>query len=220
MPNFYNKNQLQNWLATIVPNASLQITSLPLCPELELYLLADDCQQGPYSSSQVEIILRETPYWCFCWASGQAMARFLLEDPSWVKDKSVLDFGSGSGIAGIAAHKAGAKRIVACDIDRHALSATQINAQLNQVKLEYRDDLYKLNEMFDIALVADVLYDRENWPLLEDIQQVAKQVLVADSRVKEIPSQHYQPIGNINATTLPDMNEFDEFKSVVFYHRR
>lgn len=220
MSDFYNKDQLQNWLATIVPNASLQITSLPLCPELELYLLAGDCQQAPYSSSQVELILRETPYWCFCWASGQAMARFLLEDPSWVKDKNVLDFGSGSGIAGIAAHKAGAKRIVACDIDRHALSATQINAQLNQVKLEYSDDLYKLNGMFDIALVADVLYDRENWPLLEGIQKIAKQVLVADSRVKEIPSQHYEPIGNMNATTLPDMNEFDEFKSVVFYHRR
>ena len=45
------------------------------------------------------------------------MARFLLEDPSWVKNKSVLDFGSGSGIAGIAAHKAGAKRVVACDIN-------------------------------------------------------------------------------------------------------
>lgn len=148
------------------------------------------------------------------------MARFLLEAPSWVKDKNVLDFGSGSGIAGIATHKAGAKRVVACDIDCHALSATQINAQLNQVKLEYRDGLYRLDEMFDIALVADVLYDRENWPLLEDIQKVAKQVLVADSRVKEIPSQHYHAIGNMSATTLPDLNEFDEFKSVVFYYRR
>lgn len=51
MPDFFTKGQLQNWLAMIIPNASLQITSLPLCPELELYLLAEDCQQGPYSSS-------------------------------------------------------------------------------------------------------------------------------------------------------------------------
>jgi predicted nicotinamide N-methyase len=219
MFDFYGKDQLQSWLATVVPHASLQATSLPLCPDLQLYLLAEDCQQGPYSATQTELIMRETPYWCFCWASGQAMARFLLDDPSWVKNKSVLDFGSGSGIAGIAAHKAGAKRVVACDIDMHALSATQLNAQLNQTRLEFRDDLYKVDEVFDIALVADVLYDRENWPLLDDIQKVAKQILVADSRVKKMPSLHYRVIDNMNATTLPDLNEFDEFKSVVFYHR-
>jgi len=88
MPDFNNKDQLQSWLATVVPNASLQITSLPLCPEIELYLLADDCQQGPYSCSQTDLIMRETPYWCFCWASGQAMAHFLLKDPCWVKNNS------------------------------------------------------------------------------------------------------------------------------------
>ena len=60
MPDFYDKDQLQNWLATVVPNAPLQITSLPLCPELELYLLVEDCQQGPYSSSQTELIILET----------------------------------------------------------------------------------------------------------------------------------------------------------------
>jgi predicted nicotinamide N-methyase len=41
-------------------------------------------------------IWNETPYWIFCWASGLAMAQWLLAEPHHVKDKVVLDFGAGS----------------------------------------------------------------------------------------------------------------------------
>lgn len=51
-----------------------------------------------------------------------------------VKDKTVLDFGCGSGILAIAALLLGAKHAVCVDIDPQALTATQDNARVNGVQ--------------------------------------------------------------------------------------
>ena len=57
------------------------------------------------------------PYWAFAWAGGQALARYLLDNPALVAGRNVLDLGSGSGLVAIAAAKAGAARVLAADID-------------------------------------------------------------------------------------------------------
>ena len=36
------------------------------------------------------------PYWAFAWAGGQALARYMLDNPDVVAGKRVLDFGAGS----------------------------------------------------------------------------------------------------------------------------
>ncbi|MFM2484881.1 50S ribosomal protein L11 methyltransferase [Celerinatantimonas yamalensis] len=55
-----------------------------------------------------------------------------------LRNKTVVDFGCGSGILAIAALKLGAKRVVGIDIDPQALQASHDNAQRNHVddKLE------------------------------------------------------------------------------------
>ena len=45
----------------------------------------------------------DPPFWAFPWPGGQAIARYLLDNPLVIKDKYALDLASGSGIAGIAA---------------------------------------------------------------------------------------------------------------------
>jgi len=50
-----------------------------------------------------------------------------------VQGRSVIDYGCGSGILGIAAIKLGASAVVAVDIDEQALLATRDNAIRNQV---------------------------------------------------------------------------------------
>jgi ribosomal protein L11 methyltransferase len=50
-----------------------------------------------------------------------------------LSDKTVLDFGCGSGILAIAALKLGAKRAIGVDIDPKAIQASQENAERNQV---------------------------------------------------------------------------------------
>ncbi|HVT62548.1 MAG TPA: 50S ribosomal protein L11 methyltransferase [Legionellaceae bacterium] len=48
-------------------------------------------------------------------------------------NKTVIDYGCGSGILGIAALKLGAKHVFAVDIDPQALIATQSNATINHI---------------------------------------------------------------------------------------
>ncbi len=57
------------------------------------------------------------PFWAAVWTSGKALGRHLLDHPHIVSGREVLDVGSGYGIVAIASVKAGARKVVACDID-------------------------------------------------------------------------------------------------------
>ncbi|KZZ48496.1 ribosomal protein L11 methyltransferase, partial [Oleiphilus sp. HI0118] len=57
-------------------------------------------------------------------------------DKQTLKGKTVVDFGCGSGILGIAALLLGAERVIAIDIDPQALTATQDNAKRNHLNKE------------------------------------------------------------------------------------
>ena len=59
---------------------------------------------------------------------------FLDQHPP--RDKSVLDYGCGSGILAIAAFKLGASRVSCIDIDPQALTATADNARRNDIDPE------------------------------------------------------------------------------------
>jgi ribosomal protein L11 methyltransferase len=50
-----------------------------------------------------------------------------------LSDKTVIDYGCGSGILSLAAVKLGARHVLAVDIDAQALQATQNNAHSNQI---------------------------------------------------------------------------------------
>ncbi|WP_348240597.1 50S ribosomal protein L11 methyltransferase, partial [Salmonella enterica] len=63
------------------------------------------------------------PFWAFAWAGGQALARYVLDHPAVVTGQRVLDFASGSGLVAVAAARAGAARVEACDIDAFAAAA-------------------------------------------------------------------------------------------------
>lgn len=200
--------------ARIVP------TLLPDCGGLQLYLLAADFPQEALSTEEMHAALHEPAYWIFCWASGLALARKLMREPELVRGRKVLDFGTGSGVVACAAALAGAREVVACDIDPASLRATAANAALNGVALRLAGDFFELQEDFDLVLAADVLYDRANHGLLAAFLARAPEVLVADSRVKNLDVPPYVLLGEEEALTLPDLNEFDEFRRVRFYGAR
>lgn len=70
-----------------------------------------------------------------------------------IKDKVLIDYGCGSGILAVAALLLGAKQAHAVDIDPQALTASQYNAEKNQV--QQRIDYY-LPEQFS-AFAADLV---------------------------------------------------------------
>lgn len=202
-------------LQLIIPGCELQAQTLPNTP-IQLWLIPPVLPTERLDDEVVRRIWQDTPYWIFCWASGLAMAQWLLAEPEHVKDKVVLDFGAGSGVVAIAAKLAGAKRVICCDIDQVGLGACRENARLNQVELEYLDDLYQA-EQVDVLLAADVLYDQSNRFFLDEFLKFSDQVWVADSRVKNFSHPRYQKMDERSATTWPDLDESAEFRNVSFY---
>jgi len=211
--------QLQAALHELLGDARLVAETLP-DTELRLWLIDAANMDRAFSPEETRRSLDEPPYWCFCWASGLALARWLAERPDWVRGKRVLDFGAGSGVAAIAAAKAGAAEVVACDLDPLALAACRANAALNGVELRYSQDFFGEADRFDLILVADVLYDRANLPLLDQFLSRGREALVADSRVRDFAHPLYQRLGMLEACTWPDLAEPAEFRRVSLYHAR
>lgn len=209
--------QLQAALHELLGDARLVAETLP-DTELRLWLIDAANMDRAFSPEETRRILDEPPYWCFCWASGLVLARWLAERPDWVRGKRVLDFGAGSGVAAIAAAKAGAAEVVACDLDPLALAACRANAALNGVELRYLQDFFGEADRFDLILVADVLYDRANLPLLDQFLSRGREALVADSRVRDFANPLYRRLAVLNACTWPDLAEPAEFRQVSLYH--
>ncbi|MBL0710272.1 MAG: 50S ribosomal protein L11 methyltransferase [Colwellia sp.] len=74
-----------------------------------------------------------------------------------LQDKTVVDFGCGSGILSLAALKLGAKKVIGIDIDPQALQASLANAKRNHV--DDRLELYLPNDV-PKGVLKDVLKDK------------------------------------------------------------
>ncbi|GAA3949362.1 class I SAM-dependent methyltransferase [Actinoplanes auranticolor] len=133
---------------------------VPLAPEISLHL-ADgrvglfDGTGGAFSSDV------PPPFWLFVWAGGQALARHVLDHPELVRGRTVLDVASGSGVAAIAAAKAGASEVTALDVDPLAVAAAARNASANGVTVGTRAlDIADSDVAADVILAGDVFYTR------------------------------------------------------------
>lgn len=204
-------------LRRTLPDADLQITQLPSLERIRLALINADYQTGPLAADVMHRVIANPAYWAFCWGSGLALARWLLNNPKAVSGKRVVDVGCGCGIGAIAAKLAGAAEVVACDNDEDALLITRANAELNDITLNYSADVADLSSDFDLVLMADVLYDKSNYPLLQSIKNLAPQTIVADSRIGSIDDEDFQLFHTDEALTYPNLGEFDEFKDVRFF---
>ncbi len=199
--------------------AHLAAQPLPGCPEIRLALINSDFPTGPLPPEVMRAVIAEPAYWAFCWGSGLGLARALLDAPLHVAGKHVLDLGSGSGVAGIAAAMAGASRVTACDIDADACLATAVNAELNSVHIDVVDDLAGVPRPVDVVLMADVLYDRANLPLLDAATALDAHVIVADSRIRDLGRDDFTPMFELQALTFPNLGEFDEFRTVRLFEQ-
>ena len=195
-------------LQRTLPQARLQLYRPDGLAEIELALINHDFPTGPLPADVMQAVIAEPAYWSFCWGSGIALARHLLDNPEVVAGRDVVDLGSGSGVAAIAAAMAGASAVVACDLDADARLAAEINAAHNGVSVTTTETL---PEHADLIVMADVLYDAANLPLLAEAQAHADEILVADSRVTTLPDPSYMLVRTIPCLTYPNLGEFDEF---------
>ena len=111
---------LQRALSELIGDAQLLPCPLP-GTDLSLWLLDADNMDRAFSPEETRRILHEPPYWSFCWASGLALDRYWPPTPRGA-GKRVHGFLAPAPRGGIAAVKAGALEVVACDLDPLALA--------------------------------------------------------------------------------------------------
>ncbi|MDD3445817.1 MAG: 50S ribosomal protein L11 methyltransferase [Zavarzinia sp.] len=133
----------------------------PHTPELALHLATEAMDLWQRTEDELGQMGLPPPFWAFAWAGGQALARYLLDNPALVRGCRVLDFASGSGIVAIAAAKAGAARVLANEIDDFALTAIALNAEQNgeTVELVAGDVIGRTDLGVDVVLAGDVCYE-------------------------------------------------------------
>ena len=217
MPSPIPPAELEALLHQVLPDAGVTPTSLPGLPELRLWLLDPTNLNRAFAGDETRRLLESPPYWGFCWGSGLALARWILDNPERVRGRRVLDFGSGSGVVALACSAAGAQRSIACDLDPGAQLASAANAELNGLPLELAADFHAVQGELDLIFAADVLYDSENHGFLETFCQRAPEVLVADSRVRHLQHRRYRRVTTLHGQTLPELGEPLEFRHVTLY---
>ena len=152
---------IHDWAAFIEANTR-QLTP-PLVPEISLHLAEESLPIWRKTEEELGEMNVPPPYWAFAWAGGQALARHMLDYPALVAGKTVLDLGTGSGLTAVAAAMAGARRVLAADIDPVALVAAKLNARLNDSSVEVTAvDLLAAppDPEFSVILVGDLFYER------------------------------------------------------------
>ena len=142
--------------------ANTKLLAPPLVPEIKLHLAEESLPIWQSTEEQLGEINVPPPYWAFAWAGGQALARYLLDHRGITRGRSVLDLGSGSGLTAVAAMLCGATSVLASDIDRLALIASDMNARANGIVIatSAEDLLIGAPGAFDIILVGDLFYER------------------------------------------------------------
>jgi predicted nicotinamide N-methyase len=155
----------------------------PHTPELRLHLATEITPIWQMTEEALSEIGLPPPFWAFAWAGGQALARYLLDHPQGVAGKAAVDFAAGSGIVGVAAAMAGARRVLAADIDAFCGPAIALNAKANGVAVEFTDrDLLDAPApaWAELILAGDICYEK---PLAERVMAWLTHARAAGARV-------------------------------------
>ena len=145
--------------------ANTALEAPAMVPEFKLWLASEYVPIWQATEAWLEEQNVDPPYWAFCWPGGQAVARYLLDNPTLVAGKRVIDFAAGSGVSSMAAAKAGAASVLANDIDLLSLEAARLNADANGLAIETSSADWLAgadgDPDTDVVIAGDVCYERD-----------------------------------------------------------
>lgn len=187
-------------------------TPVPLVPEIALRLAAEP--HGIFQATELfeRAGARLLPFWAFAWPGGQVAARHLLDHPETVRDRRVVDIGSGSGIAAIAAALAGAADVLAVDIDPLAIAAVELNAAGNGIAVRTTiDDVLGSVPDADLVMIGDLVYEpalaTRVAGFLEAAARRGASVLLADRTTAHRPPLPFDLVAEHEAPVAPALIE-------------
>lgn len=194
----------------------------PLTPEISLHLAAESLPIWQKTEEELGEMNVPPPYWAFAWAGGQALARYLLDNPTVVAGRRVLDLGSGSGLVAIAAALAGASAVPAFDIDALAIAAIKLNASANGVALNASADDPLAGAVPDSAviLVGDLFYERELADrVLRFIDAAARadcSILVGDPKRSYFPVDRFLAVATYEVPVTRELEDNEIKRTTVW----
>lgn len=187
----------------------------PLVPEIALHLATEITPIWQATEAWLEERGIEPPFWAFAWPGSIALARLVLDEPGLVAGKRVLDFAAGCGLAGIAAARAGAALVEACEIDALAVAATRLNAALNGVAVAaLHQDMVGQPCRWDVILAGDVCYEAPMTshilPWLRAMAGQGALVLMADPGRAYFSSDRILERLSLTVPTTRELEDHDE----------
>lgn len=195
----------------------------PHTPELVLRLADEVTPIWRLTEEALAEIGLPPPFWAFAWAGGQALARYVLDNPGIVAGKAVVDFAAGSGIVAIAAAKAGAARVLAADIDPFCGAALDLNAVGNGVVIEFTDsDLLDRPPpaWAEVILAGDICYEK---PLADRVmawlaqaRDADAQVLIGDPGRSYFPREGLVKLAEYQVPTTRELEDLEIKKTSVW----
>lgn len=196
-----------------------------LTPEIRLLQAADPIALWERMEATANRSDTEPPFWAAAWAGGQALARYLLDNPEIVAGRRVIDLASGSGLVAIAAAMAGAETVIAYDVDPLAAAAIRANAEANRVAvLAMCEDILPRDDLpatgTDVVLVADAFYERELadkvMSFLERAARRGAAVLVGDLGRAFLPVDRLRPLATYDISGLRAVEGTDVRRTTVW----
>ena len=201
--------------------ANTVLAAPPLVPEIRLHLASEVTPLWQATEALLEREGLPPPYWAFAWPGGQAVARHVLDHPDLVRGRSAIDIGAGSGLLAIAAAMAGARSVIAADIDAFAAAAIALNAAANGAAVTVRtDDLIGSDATADVLLVGDMCYER---PLAERLTRWLHEraaqgalVLLGDPGRAYLPQSGLAELSRYTVPTPLDLEDRTSRETVVW----
>lgn len=188
------------------------VRSAPLAPELSLHLADETLPIWEKTEEALGEAGLPPPFWAFAWAGGQALARYVLDNPDLVAGRRVLDFACGCAISGLAAARAGASQVDASEIDAFAVAAAQANARLNALAIAPAlRDVVGEDDGWDVVLAGDVFYEGpgaariETW--LARLHARGALVLIGDPGRSFLPQGRLQQLARYDVAVTRDLED-------------
>ena len=198
------------------------LSTPPLVPEVRLHLASEILPIWHQTEEELTASGLPPPFWAFAWAGGQALARYILDNPGEVRGRRVFDFGSGSGLVAIAAAQAGGTSVTASDIDAYAVAAVTLNARANRVHIEALMENVVGRSMsgFDVILAADICYEQPlaghvtEW--LSDCARAGISVLIGDPGRTYLPRERLVALETYAVETTRELEDRDVRRTTVW----
>jgi predicted nicotinamide N-methyase len=175
--------------ASVTPNIENLIQNFkwrrhPLLPELDMYCLSE-------VDNEVKKSLQDNKHswqWPYLWECGVALSRWVLDNPTIVKNKIVYDLGTGQGTVAIAAKRAGARISIGVDCCVFSEFAVATNSSYNNVIVQsYTKDVFKakLAEQ-SVIFASDLIYGQQTsndlLNYLADVGQTSTVIIAQSGR--------------------------------------